>query len=303
MYKSIPCCRLCGAKAEKQSVKCDKIYEGTPEHKFWQCAICDAIYLFPITSGEEDTLFYENEFAKWMVKRSGDDAWTDPGKQLLKMKKIELPLRSPWINKLIKPGMKVLEIGSSSGFILQYIQELGGDCIGVELSPEYAAYANSLGLKTYRNLDELKKSGNTLFDLVLHYNVLEHVIDPLEFLKECLNYATPGGKIMFDVPNANDPLSSLYKIPAFHAFYWWRAHHWYFTPNSLRYLLDKLKLPYEIYPGQKYDLSNHIHWMLTGQPGGMGKYSHIFSKETEQSYAEDLKQCWLCDYMIAIVSC
>lgn len=302
MNKSIPCCHLCGAEADKQSVKCDKVYGGIPEQSFWQCSMCDAIYLFPNVSKEEDTRFYQNEFDKWMVKRSGEDTWTDPAIQFSKMKKRELPLRSAWIKKLLKPGMKVLEIGSSSGFTLQYIRELGGVCTGVELSPQYAAYANSLGLKTYENLDELKESGDTLFDLVLHYYVLEHVIEPLEFLKECLKYVAAGGKIMFEVPNANDPLSSLYKIPAFNAFYWWRAHHWYFLPKSLGYLLDKLGCSYEIYPGQRYDLSNHIHWMLTGQPGGMGKYSHIFSKKTEKSYTEDLKRNMCCDYLVAIVT-
>ena len=113
----------------------------------------------------------------------------------------------------------------------------------------------------------------------------------------------PGGKQIFEVPNGNDPLSALYDIPAFDEFYWWRAHHWYFTQKSLGYLLNQTEKDYEIRPGQRYDISNHIHWMLSGKPGGLGKYNHIFSPETRNCYAEDLKNSGFYDYLIAIISC
>ncbi|MDO9372310.1 MAG: hypothetical protein Q7U07_06940 [Gammaproteobacteria bacterium] len=72
--------------------------------------------------------------------------------------------------------------------------------------------------------------------------------------------------------------------------------------NQQRVLLHWLGRKFEVRPGQRYDLPNHMHWMLAGQPGGMGKYSHILSRETERSYAEDLKRNGYCDYLIAIIS-
>lgn len=294
-------CLLCHANADRQFVKSPIVYGGQPEQQFWQCAVCDAIYLYPATTDKDDMRFYETEFDKWMAKRSGDDTWTQPDIQFSKMQKRELPLRMPWLEKMASSGERVLEIGSSSGFTLAVLKERGCDCVGLEVSPEYAAYARQLGLPTYMNWQELELAGYSNFDLVLHYYVLEHVNDPLSFLRQSWRYVAPGGRMMFEVPNGNDPLSALYHIPAFEDFYWWRAHHWYFTPKSLAHLLDQLGRPYEIHPGQRYDLSNHLHWMLTGQPGGMGKYSHIFSRETEQSYAEDLKRNWLCDYIVAVI--
>jgi len=301
MEKEKPRCQLCNAKPEYQEIKSNNVYGGTSDQKFWYCAECDAIYLYPIPSEDDDVEFYRDQFDKWMVKRSGDETWTDPAIQFNKMQKRELPLRLPWIQKYAKPGQRVLEIGSSSGFTLSALKEMGCECVGVEVSNEYADYARKIGLSTYPNLKELAPYFGT-FDLVLHYYVLEHVGKPLDFLKECMKYLKPDGKMIFEVPNGNDPLISLYKIPAFHKFYWWRAHHWYFTPRSLHYLLKELHRPYEIYLGQRYDLSNHIRWMLTGQPGGMGKYSHIFSANTEKAYAEDLKRNGYCDYLIAITS-
>lgn len=294
-------CLLCGAEFNRQSIKNKFVYGGQPEQHFWQCAVCDVIYLHPPTTNEDDAVFYETEFDKWMAKRSGDETWTTPAIQFSKMQKRELPLRLPWLKKLVQPGQSVLEVGSSSGFTLAVLQEWGCDCVGVELNHEYADYARQLGLRVYSNWQELEAGENRGFHLLLHYYVLEHMRDPLAFLNECLCYVAPGGRMMFEVPNGNDPLTFLYQIPAFNEFYWWRAHHWYFTPKSLGYLLGQLGRAYEIHPGQRYDLSNHIHWMLTGQPGGMGKYSHIFSPKTERCYKEDLKRHWLCDYLIAVI--
>jgi len=295
-------CPLCGAGARQQQVKIKIVYGGTPEQHFLQCSSCDVIYLFPATTDVDDKRFYEHDFDKWMAKRSGDESWAKPEVQFDKLGARELPLRMPWLQKFVRPGMRVLEVGSSSGFTLAALRQIGCECVGVELSPEYAEYARRLGLDTYSSLQELEASGSTQFDLVLHYYVLEHVNKPRAFLEECLRYLAPGGRMIFEVPCAKDPLTALYKIPAFDAFYWWRAHHWYFTPDSLDTLLSQLGCEFEVYPGQRYDLSNHLHWMLTGQPGGMGKYSHIFSQDTERSYAEDMKRSGFCDYLIAIIS-
>lgn len=249
--------------------------------------------------------FYENEFDKWMAKRSADDDytdWSEPAKQYEKMQAREMPLRGLWLERHAKKGDRVLEIGSSSGFTLSFLRDLGCETIGVEVSPEYARFANENGVKTYLSTEELDAAGEQPFDLVLHYYVLEHVADPVTFLTDCFRYVAPGGKMIFEVPSATDPLISLYKLSAFEEFYWWRAHHWYFTPKSLAHVLDRVDRRYEIHPGQRYDLSNHIHWMLIGKPGGMGRYRHVFSSETEHSYAEDLKRTWHCDHMVAVVS-
>ena len=74
-------------------------------------------------------------------------------------------------------------------------------------------------------------------------------------------------------------------------------HHYYYNPASVSYVLDKLGLKYEILPEQRYDLSNHITWMMDSLPGGQGRFS-IFSQETIATYKKDLMDNWQCDTMI-----
>lgn len=236
-----------------------------------------------------------------MADRSGDETWSDPGTQFKTMQGREVPLRLPWLRERVRPGDRVLEIGSSSGFTLDVLRQWGCDVTGLELDPDYAAYAREQGIPTFGSWRELEEADPDPYDVVVHYYVLEHVTQPAEFLRDCMRWRRDDGTMIFEVPNANDPLTAFYDIPAFEQFYWWRAHHWYYTPRSLGRVLDDVGRPYELHPGQRYDLSNHIHWLMTGKPGGRGKYSHLFSAETERAYAEDLKRAWLCDTIIAIV--
>lgn len=63
--------RLCGASHESQTVRADTVFGGKIEHNFWQCRNCDAVYLYPIPSIEEEAYFYKKEFEEFMAKRSG----------------------------------------------------------------------------------------------------------------------------------------------------------------------------------------------------------------------------------------
>ena len=93
---------------------------------------------------------------------------------------------------------------------------------------------------------------------------------------------------MLEIPCVLDPLTSLYEIPEFEKFYWSIAHHYYFSPKSLSWILDQLDCKYQLIPDQRYDLSNHLTWSLDGVPGGQGKYDNIFSKDTLESYKKDM---------------
>ena len=140
------------------------------------------------------------------------------------------------------------------------------------------------------------------FDVILHFFVLEHIADPVAFLEAQLALLKPGGKIIFEIPNAADPLYSVYDIPAFERFYWSVAHPWYFSEPSLHYLLNQLGRPYEILRDQRYDLSNHMVWARDGRPGGMGRFTKALGEEFEESYKQALIRIGKCDTLVGVIS-
>ena len=108
---------------------------------------------------------------------------------------------------------------------------------------------------------------------------------------------------MIVVPNVDDVLLSTYDIPKFNNFYFTPAHQFYYSKDTLGRLFTKAGLPkYEILPKQRYDLSNHMHWMMAGRPGGMGKYDDIFGDRLKRAYADDLVARFLCDTLFAVVT-
>ena len=135
----------------------------------------------------------------------------------------------------------------------------------------------------------------------MHFFVLEHVSEPVDFLKHALEFVKPGGVMIFEVPNRSDPLLTIYDIPAFQKFYWSSAHHYYFNRASLEFIMRNVAGKFEILPEQRYDLSNHMAWALEGKPGGQGRYSSSFTPELEKAYRDSMLKTGHCDTLVCRV--
>ena len=292
----VSCCRFCRSSSKYQTVRANSVYGGKKEHKFYHCSKCDLVYLWPILSEEEEKKFYANEFEKFMEKRSGQDRdWSRPENHI-RSNQDNVRRRMKFLEGYLVPGKSILEIGCSSGFMMDAFKKAGLSVSGIEPSGGFSNFLNERGHEFYYSLDELKrKKSDKTFDIIVHFFVLEHIRDTTSFIKEQLDLLKSDGIIIAEVPCVNDPLTSLYDIPAFEKFYWSIAHHYYFSPKSISNVLDKIKCKYELLPRQRYDLSNHLVWMQEGVPGGQGKYNHVFSEKTFNSYRQDLIDRWICD--------
>ncbi|ADR35057.1 Methyltransferase type 12 [Sulfuricurvum kujiense DSM 16994] len=294
----MPICRICKAEENLQSVRADYVFGGSEHYKFWECRSCKAIYMDPKLTPEEEKHFYKKEFEKFMAQRVGDHRDWSNAENHIKTNQDQVERRWKFLSPHLKPGLELLEIGCSSGFMLDAFHTAGLQCTGVEPSGEFLEFLQKKGYRAYESLEELTKNDPKQYDLISHFFVFEHIADPFAFLQETYGLLKEGGVIIAEIPSATDPLTSLYTIPSFEKFYWSIAHHYYYTPDSLRYILDTLGYNYELLPEQRYDLSNHMTWMMDGKPGGQNRYNDIFSPETLQSYREDLKRHWRCDTVI-----
>lgn len=251
---------------------------------------------------EEEALFYAEEFARFMSGRSGDQGgWVGP-EQHVTANAPTVVRRLPYFREYLHPGARVLEIGCSSGFMLYSLAEMGAEVVGVDPSALFTDFVRARGFEVYRSLEELERRRPEPFDLVLHFFVLEHMREPLDFLRRTMRLLGRGGRSVFEVPSRDDPLITVYNISAFHRFYWSVAHHWYFDRRSLEFLLGLLGEPFALTPAQRYDLSNHLVWALEGRPGGQGRFREIFGPEVEEAYGRALCARGCCDtYFAAIV--
>jgi len=295
----VPRCRICDAAPEHQSVRAPNVYGGGDQYKFWECYECTAVYLYPQLTPEEEKRFYAQEFEGFMATRAGDERdWTNTEAHK-HTNQDQVRRRWPFFEEFVGSGKTVLEIGCSSGFMLDSLRDAGMECIGVEPSGEFLPYLHSQGYDAHESLSELDSSSQ--FDLILHFFVFEHIADPYEFLRQTWNLLKPGGAMVAEIPCVNDPLTSVYHIPDFEGFYWSIAHHYYYSPKALTFVLNRLNLPYTLVPEQRYDLSNHMHWMMEGKPGGQGRFNELFGESVIREYREALMRNWSCDTIFLII--
>lgn len=296
-------CPLCRADREKQSVVTTHVYGGGQGHAFFHCQACDVRYQYPGLTPEEEARFYAAEFEGFMAGRAGAKGGWQKADEHVQANEATRIRRMKYLAPRLKDGSQILEVGCSSGFMLYPLLEAGHACVGVEPSGVFNEYVRSRGLQVFESLADLQQPGEvSKFDLIMHFFVMEHIAQPVDFLEAQLALLKPGGKIILEIPNAADPLYTIYDIPAFERFYWSVAHPWYFSESSLRYVIEKTGKPYDILLDQRYDLSNHMVWARDNKPGGMGRFSDTLGDELDNAYKQALIRSGKCDTLIAVIS-
>ncbi len=226
----------------------------------------------------------------------------EPGISPEEAHRTELPearTRVERLAPLLGPKLSLLEIGSSSGAFVASVSPFVKSAAGVEPARVHRQWAkDKLGAELVEKLEDL---GSRRFDRIVLFHVLEHVRQPVEFTKRLLALLAPSGKLVVEVPSASDALITLYKVPAYPIFYYQNAHLWYFTADTLTRVAQAAGGKAEITGVQRYDLSNHLRWLETGKPGGMGFYKNVFPPATDQAYRESLVRAGRADTLWAVI--
>jgi SAM-dependent methyltransferase len=103
-----------------------------------------------------------------------------------------------------RPVARVLDVGCGDGLILGRAGRPGWSLFGVEVSAAAAHEATRRGVRAIRV--DLERARLPLrsesFDLVICYDVLEHLFDPMALLSEVHRILRGDGTALFCVPNA-----------------------------------------------------------------------------------------------------
>ena len=99
----------------------------------------------------------------------------------------------------------VLDLGCNTGYGTRVIKASGARVVGVDVSPE----AIDIARRQYgpAGIDFLCIDGRRLpfsdqsFDLIICFQVIEHIVDLQQFLAEIRRVVRPGGKVIFTTPN------------------------------------------------------------------------------------------------------
>jgi len=106
-------------------------------------------------------------------------------------------------------GAAVLDIGCNTGDLLSLFKERGFTVYGVEASPGPAALAaKRLRAPVWQGMVEDVLPAGLEVDVITITHVLEHIAQPIALLEHLRRALRPGGKLLVEVPNAEDILLS-----------------------------------------------------------------------------------------------
>jgi O-antigen biosynthesis protein len=112
--------------------------------------------------------------------------------------------RDDLVAELRAPLGRVLDVGCGSGGSGPALRRAGAtEIVGIEIEPDAAAVAR----ERYDHVitgaaEEAIPALEGVFDRILLYDVIEHLVDPWAVLRSLLPRAAPGGQLHVSVPNA-----------------------------------------------------------------------------------------------------
>ena len=143
-----------------------------------------------------------------------------------------------WLEGFVPPA-RMLEVGCSWGKFMDVARSRGWKVSGVELSEKSSAWArNELHLDVFTGkLEDSSFVGSHAFDLVVSWHVIEHVPEPLSFLRACRSCLRPGGYLVLKTPNVASAVARFNRG----AWSWANpvTHLVLFSPKTLSKALEK----------------------------------------------------------------
>jgi 2-polyprenyl-3-methyl-5-hydroxy-6-metoxy-1,4-benzoquinol methylase len=128
-------------------------------------------------------------------------------------------------------GRKILEIGSGTGYLLHRLQQLGATTLGVEPGAHGQTAAARFGVEVIHDFFPSPKV-RAHFDLITFFAVLEHVENPVEFLRSLRPFLNNEAYLALAVPNCQPAIETGDVSMLLH-------EHWsYFTAATLRNTIE-----------------------------------------------------------------
>jgi SAM-dependent methyltransferase len=173
----------------------------------------------------------------------------DPPRPLSLIMRLLMSMRMLWLRGMVPAlrdqSIQIVDAGCGDGQFLEFLQRLGYcHVIGIEPEPERLRHARARKVPVVpsKAAAETRLGGPLAADIVIVWHVLEHVPQPLDFLRNYGACLKSGGMIIVSVPNQQSIQTRLFGY--FSAFPDYGRHLWYHDRSYVEWL--RTQLPFHV---------------------------------------------------------
>lgn len=216
-----------------------------------RCQHCDLVYVDPVFDEEHYEKTYRSEEYQQIGKALGEES------HLYRVERFGTE-RVDIMRKHL-PGVerpRFLDVGCSTGFVVEAAHRAGWDAQGLDLNPSAIAFGQKRGLRLSNTTLEDFDAPEASFDAIGLFDVLEHLAHPKQVLERVVQLLAPGGIVFLYVPNY-DSASRL--LMGSEAHFIWPTHHLtYFTPHTLRTFVESTGAEVETMVTEGLDIVDYM---------------------------------------------
>jgi 2-polyprenyl-3-methyl-5-hydroxy-6-metoxy-1,4-benzoquinol methylase len=186
-----PACPLCESERRQFPFRLHEPYRVA------RCMECGLHYLYPrLVESDMQQAYRESSYYEGGACGYADTSYTAQ----------QFALRATFkrlLHNLAKRGLtggNLLEIGCGYGYLLDEARSFFERRVGTDFSPEGAEIARATGAEVFvGGIEQVPFEAK--FDCVIGTQLIEHVYEPLSFVKRLAAYTKPGGHIILATPD------------------------------------------------------------------------------------------------------
>ena len=218
---SVPC-NLCGRYG-------GKLIHREGQYKMWRCLSCDFIYLNP----RPDPPSLRSSYQSYLP----EDAFA-----IERWREMMMPVFSraaDFIEENHHKG-RLLDVGTGYGHFLLEMESRGWEALGLEISRTGVEFAKKrLGVNVLAKTLEESHLPDNHFDAITAFYLIEHLDDPMAFLRECYRVLKPVGIILIRYPHTTPIKNFLAFLGIPNTLYDTPYHLSDFSPKTIEKFLEK----------------------------------------------------------------
>lgn len=254
-------------------------------YSVYRCADCSVEFLHPAPEVE-----YESE-----IYRSTYNDAVDVGSYFRAQDGLAISYFSLLSRRTKFRDAVVADFGSGGGSFLDAVAGQARSTIAIEPFAGYHESLRARGHTVYSyGTDFLADARRPAVDVAVSLHVIEHVPDPIAYLREIREALAPEGVAFILTPN-NDNILLKLDAPGYRAFDYRTVHRWYFNGAALQSCARKAGFEGTgIFYQHNYDLSNAVLWLREGRPTGNAALP-IFDERINAAWAGFLEDRGMAD--------